>query len=64
MSFNLFQEIKYQTKTRQFINSEKVTSENGFKGTKEQFISLLGLNSSDIQKKYIEKNDTEAELNL
>lgn len=32
----------------------EVTGENGFKGTKEQFISLLGLNSSDIQKKYIE----------
>ena len=47
MSFNLFQERKYQTKTKQFINSEKVTSmkmvfkisfKNSFSGSKIKYI--------------------------
>lgn len=32
----------------------EVTKENGFPGTKDQFMSLLGLNGPDIQKKYRE----------
>ena len=47
MSFNLFQERKYQTKTKQFINSGKVTSmkmvfkisfKNSFSGSKIKYI--------------------------
>lgn len=60
MSFNLFQERKYQTKTKQFINSEKVTSmkmvfkisfKNTFSGSKIKYIvfSILECLKWDIK---------------